>query len=394
MEHSLAVGSKPSTHIRIYVVTYRRPHLLERALRSLVTQTHPYWVAEVLNDDPADARVDEVIRRIGDPRIVLSSPPMKRGGTGNFNHAFRTVSEPFASILEDDNWWEPGFLEAALACLQRHPEATVLCGNERVWREEIDGSWTEDRIVRPVSPAESLLDVEIAAKCGAAALCNSALLFRTEGAEAFQTPASIPIDVTEHYRERAIPNPIVLMNAPLVNYAETLQTHRGNGDSWDTHVLLLTGSTFALCPPERRAGLAADLWRRARSLTPSNAVSLIAVGLFIPEARVILRHVRLGEAARFALYAARRPRRIMKLARARRRHAVEWQWLLQGAFADYVRAQDASARRAATPSCGQPAKNSSLASPASIRRLQNHRLGSSYSPAIPQSSFRALLRRR
>jgi hypothetical protein len=31
--------------VRIYVVTYRRPHLLERALRSLLAQTCSAWVA-------------------------------------------------------------------------------------------------------------------------------------------------------------------------------------------------------------------------------------------------------------------------------------------------------------------------------------------------------------
>jgi len=52
--------------VRVYVVTYRRPHLLERALRSLLAQSCTAWVAEVLNDDPADARVAELIARLGD----------------------------------------------------------------------------------------------------------------------------------------------------------------------------------------------------------------------------------------------------------------------------------------------------------------------------------------
>src|SRR5882757_6155842 len=101
--------------VRIHVVTYRRPVLLERALLSLIAQTHQDWSAEVLNDDPGDERVGEIIARLGDPRIRLSSPAVRRGGTANFNHAFRPLAEPFASILEDDNWWEPAFLSTMLA---------------------------------------------------------------------------------------------------------------------------------------------------------------------------------------------------------------------------------------------------------------------------------------
>jgi GT2 family glycosyltransferase len=105
--------------IRIYVVTYRRPRLLERALRSLISQSYTARVAEVLNDDPSDERV--LISSLADPRIHLSEPARRRGCTGNFNYAFRRVAEPFASILEDDNWWEPEFLTAMLDALGRHP---------------------------------------------------------------------------------------------------------------------------------------------------------------------------------------------------------------------------------------------------------------------------------
>ena len=40
--------------VRVYLFTYRRNHLLPRALRSLVAQTHTNWVCELHNDDPAD----------------------------------------------------------------------------------------------------------------------------------------------------------------------------------------------------------------------------------------------------------------------------------------------------------------------------------------------------
>src|SRR5437763_1484594 len=103
--------------VRVYVVTYRRPRLLERALRNLIQQTQPSWIAEVLNDDPQDAQVAQLIQSLGDSRINLSPQIRHRGATGNFNYAFQSVAEPYGSILEDDNWWEPQYLQTMLNAL-------------------------------------------------------------------------------------------------------------------------------------------------------------------------------------------------------------------------------------------------------------------------------------
>src|SRR5207244_3257556 len=101
----------------VYVVTYRRPHLLRRALGSLLTQTFQDWVARVVNDDPSDERVHSSISDLDDPRISLFEPARRRGGAANFNLAFQERACEFGSILEDDNWWEPGFLESMVAAL-------------------------------------------------------------------------------------------------------------------------------------------------------------------------------------------------------------------------------------------------------------------------------------
>ena len=50
--------------VRIYVITYRRPKLLVRSLRSVLEQTYPAWTAKYVNDDPEESRVAEIHRRI------------------------------------------------------------------------------------------------------------------------------------------------------------------------------------------------------------------------------------------------------------------------------------------------------------------------------------------
>jgi glycosyltransferase involved in cell wall biosynthesis len=329
-----------TAQIRVYVVTYRRPHLLERALQSLLAQTYSAWVAEVLNDDPEDPRVAALISRIADPRVTLS-PPQRRGGTGNFNYAFRAVAESFAAILEDDNWWEPEFLATMMDAFARNPDIALACGNERLWREQIGGTWRDSgQTIWPVTSGETRFDWNILDKCGAAKICNSSMVFRTAFCEAWRTPPSIPIDVTEHFRERAVPHPLLLVMSPLVNYGDTLVTHRSKTRSvWASYQLLLVGSVFALIAPDRRAGLADDLWRKARKQLPLLSSTLLAAGAFIPEASELWRRSGILDRVVFYLRALRRPLTTLTLSRVRTRHRTEWEWLQKGAFADFLKAQ-------------------------------------------------------
>jgi hypothetical protein len=324
--------------VRVYVITYRRPKLLLRSLHSLLAQSYPGWVAEVLNDDPEDHKVDEIIRDLGDPRIHLSDPPMRRGGTGNFNYAFRTVAEPLASILEDDNWWEPDFLRTMVAALETRPEVSVACGNERIWVEQPDLSWLNTgSTIWPKDQADRLVHWNAMDKCGGARLCNSSLLFRTQGSEQWQTPSEIPIDVTEHFRERVVPHPILLVSAPLVNYAQTLESHRSGGRRWKQYQLLLVGSVFALTPPAHRPFQARVLWKRARCSDRPFGSTLLATGMFVTEAKELWRQGLWSEKIRFVGGQFKRPGDFIALRESIRRNKASWDWLLQGPFAEFMR---------------------------------------------------------
>jgi hypothetical protein len=324
--------------VRVYVVTYRRPRLLERALRSLIRQTHEGWVAEVLNDDPSDLSVSQVIEGLGDSRIFLSQPPMHRGGTGNFNRAFSGAGEPLASILEDDNWWEPEFLSTMVAALGRHPESALACGNEHVWKEDETGAWTDTgRNIWTETEGESLLGWNALDQCGSSRLCNSSMLFRTPGSEKWRTPESIPIDVTEHFRERVTPHPILLVHRPLVNFGQTLVTNRVRGaGSWAGYQVMLVGSVLALAHMSCRRRLAEELWGRARSTDPFLATTLVATGLIVPDAGVLWDMARFPEKARFAAGLVRHPWTAASVFRVLSRRSEEWAWLQKGAFADFM----------------------------------------------------------
>jgi glycosyltransferase involved in cell wall biosynthesis len=105
---------------RIFLTTYRRHATLPRAIDSLLKQTVTDWICEVHNDDPSDPFPRQLVEEIGDPRIKIVDHAKNFGATYTFNLPFQPVQEEFVSILEDDNWWEPDFLEVMIKTMEGH----------------------------------------------------------------------------------------------------------------------------------------------------------------------------------------------------------------------------------------------------------------------------------
>lgn len=323
-----------NTLVTVYVITYRRPRLLARALGSLAGQTCARWQALVVNDDPADGRVAEVVASCADPRIRLFEPVSRRGAAANFNLAFMERTTPFAAILEDDNWWQPEFLATMIDALGGHPRCGLACGNERVWRERADGGWEDTgTVIWPETEGVSEWTTTVETACGAAKLCNSSMLFSTRDAGGWLTPDDIPVDVTEHFRERCVPQPILLVHAPMVNYAETLVTNRSTrGTSWADYQCLLVGSCFHAAPAAARPELARRLWRGAGGRPSPRATSLLLAALAVPEARALWTTSSGRQRVRFLATMARRLPGVVRVLRVKQRLRPHWDFLCATPF--------------------------------------------------------------
>ncbi len=317
--------------VRIHVITYRRVHLLKRALNSILEQTHQNWVAEVINDDPTDGSVEELIQSFNDPRIFLSQPMIKRGGTENFNYCFRKVDEPFACILEDDNWFEPTFLSTMLSALGNHTSIEMAVGNELIWKELPDNQWINThRTIWEETAGTSIFSYHLFDKCGRAKICNSSMVWRTENAHKWKTPEEIPIDVTEHFRERIIPHPLLLVHTPLVNFAETIQTFRNKtSDLWSVYQTLLIASIFTLVDPADKKNLADKLWGEARINNKLFSTTLLNSAFAHKSARILLYKAKPLELLRYLLTALKRPATILNCINAIKQQQKPWNFLLQ-----------------------------------------------------------------
>jgi glycosyltransferase involved in cell wall biosynthesis len=321
--------SQPAIHV--YLITYRRPSLLKRALASVLAQSYQNFRVKIINDDPADDNVLETIARANDQRVSLFIPVRKRGATANFNIAFGDKTAPFVSELEDDNWWEPTFLKTMRQTLLEYPRARAAICNELVWKELDDGSWLNTG--RKIWDHEGvrLNDYSLEQIAGSATMCNSSTLLKTDASLQLDTPGSIPIDVTEHFRERLLDAPVVLLGRPLVNYAETIKTARSTaGSSWGTFQCLLIGSIFvALGNARDGMAFAKGLWDLCSSSTSPRAMSLVMTGLYIREARPLLTLSPARARMRFMLWIARHPLQLLVMSQMRRKYEKELEFLVR-----------------------------------------------------------------
>ena len=128
--------------VSIIVPTHDRPHLLPRALASLEGQSSSDWQAIVVVNNP-----DAAVRRayasllsgyLADERFELALSP--RAGLGlalNLGLAF--ARGEFVAVLEDDDEWDPPFLESLVGELDPFAGPLVYCDQrERLGDEPVN----------------------------------------------------------------------------------------------------------------------------------------------------------------------------------------------------------------------------------------------------------------
>jgi GT2 family glycosyltransferase len=111
------------SRISVAVTTHARPRMLAACLASIAAQTRPPDEV-IVSQDGSDPESAEVVRSFagnGLPiRYVIHDPPLRQ--LGNRQHAIRLTHGDLVGLLDDDDTWEPEFLERTSWSLESHPE--------------------------------------------------------------------------------------------------------------------------------------------------------------------------------------------------------------------------------------------------------------------------------
>jgi len=152
----------PTPLITTIIPTYRRPKLLQQAVRSVLNQTYSHFQVCIYDNASGDETVTvatEIAKE--DPRVKYHCHPQNIGAIPNFNYGLKQVTTPFFSFLADDNTLLPHFFEDAINTLNRYPEAVFFAGQTILVNEKgqkiratLDG-WPPGLIF----PPEGLLNI-------------------------------------------------------------------------------------------------------------------------------------------------------------------------------------------------------------------------------------------
>jgi glycosyltransferase involved in cell wall biosynthesis len=145
--------------VSVIIPTYNRPHLIKRAIKSVLNQTYQHFEIIVVDDSDND-ETKKVIEGFGDKRIKYIKNEIRTTHTAARNLAIKNSDSQskYIAFLDDDDEWLPQFLEK---CVNKLEERTDLVGvipvNQHVY--EIDG-W-EIRIPKKTNPVKEIWNTGI-----------------------------------------------------------------------------------------------------------------------------------------------------------------------------------------------------------------------------------------
>jgi glycosyltransferase involved in cell wall biosynthesis len=111
--------------VTVCIPTKDRPDLLAGAIASIREQTVDDWELFV-SDNSSDDRSGELVRSLGDPRVVHAPNDGNVGPFANFTRCLRLGTAPLVALLQDDDRFHPSCLERKLAAFDEHPGAAIV----------------------------------------------------------------------------------------------------------------------------------------------------------------------------------------------------------------------------------------------------------------------------
>jgi glycosyltransferase involved in cell wall biosynthesis len=109
--------------VSVCIRAFDRRDELREAIASVLAQTYRDFEVVVSDDS---GRLAGVVERFRDPRVRYVANPSPSGPAGNLRWVVSQARGSVLAMLNDDDWWEPRFLETCVDVLERDPRVGVV----------------------------------------------------------------------------------------------------------------------------------------------------------------------------------------------------------------------------------------------------------------------------
>lgn len=118
------------------IPTYNRAVSAQRAVRSVLAQSHSN-VEVVVSDDASPDDTATTLEGVAaeDPRVRFERNERNLGHAGNFKRVMERSRGEYFMWLSDDDWIDPGYVEACLRVLETEPGHSLVAGQGRYHRD-------------------------------------------------------------------------------------------------------------------------------------------------------------------------------------------------------------------------------------------------------------------
>lgn len=105
--------------VAIIVRTKDRPLFLQRALDNISQQTFTDYTVAIVNDGGEPQKVEELLAQApGLSKVTVLHNNTSAGMEAASNQGIKATESKYIAIHDDDDLWEPTFLETTVACLE------------------------------------------------------------------------------------------------------------------------------------------------------------------------------------------------------------------------------------------------------------------------------------
>jgi len=112
--------------VSVIIPTYNRPHLIGRALKSVLNQTYQNFEIIIIDSSPDD-KTEKAVKTFNERRIKYIHNKVKTNTSAARNQGVRESSQnsKYIAFLDDDDEWLPQFLEKTVEVLEKKKDIVM-----------------------------------------------------------------------------------------------------------------------------------------------------------------------------------------------------------------------------------------------------------------------------